>query len=105
MSAAPIRLTVWIEGEHYRPLLELARQKGYEDVSQLLGRAAPTLLEKPAPTRKVYVRVTPDMRARMVELRHRGATMAEIARALGVSEASVWNHLNAAETINAEATR
>lgn len=103
--SAPIRLTVWVDGDHYRPLLELAHAKGYEDVGQLLGRAAPALLERPAPQRKTYVRVTPDMRARMVELRSRGSSMAEIARTLGISEASVWNHLNAASTINAETTR
>lgn len=105
MSAAPIRIAVWIDGEHYRPLLELAQRKGYADVGQLLGRTAPQLLEKPAPGRRSYVRVTPDMRARMAELREQGDTFATIAGKLGVSVRSVWGHLNEASTINSEATR
>lgn len=94
MSDIRIPIKTWLRAPTYRRLAAIARAYNVPDVGTLLERLAERAVSAPAePTRRRWVRVTPELRERMLQLHAAGMKPAAIAEALGVSVSSVKNHL------------
>lgn len=93
MSDVRIPIKTWLRAATYRRLSAIARAYNVPDVGTLLERLAERAVSAPAPaTRRAYVRVTPELRARIRQLQADGLTRAQIAAELGLSVSSVKNH-------------
>ncbi len=97
MSDFDVPVKTWIRSDIYRQLVQLA--KDYDtSVAVLVAWAATNSIKaRPAPKRK-YVRMTPELFERLVELAKTDLTTAQIARELGVSHGTVDNHIQRARS-------
>lgn len=102
MSAAKVQsstdevrvpIKAWLPGSTYRALRQIADQM-HTDVGQLLVLLAQQSVHQRTNTgRKAYVRMTPQRLNRMVEMWKAGHHYTAIARELGCSQSSVYQHL------------
>lgn len=94
MSDIRVPIKTWLRGPTYRRLSAIARAYNFKDVGSLLEHLAErAIAPTPTPTRRTYVRVTPELLARIHQLHSTGSTNADIATELGMSVSSVKNHL------------
>jgi DNA invertase Pin-like site-specific DNA recombinase len=97
MSRDDVRVPVkaWLRGPTFLSL-ERAAAERRTTVGDLLSVLADRAIEK-RPAGRVYVRVTDEMRSAIAELHAQGLGTTAIARRVGCSVASVYNHLPSKE--------
>lgn len=94
MSADDIRVPIktWLRGPTFRRLEHIAAKRR-ATIGDLLAELADRAVEPSKKRPRVYVHITPEMRDQIAALAAEGLGTSAIARAVGCSVASVYNHL------------
>jgi hypothetical protein len=92
MTDVRVPIKTWLKGPTYLAWERRARAEN-TTVGVLLADFADRALKPRTRPKRGYVRVTDEMRDRIAELHSQGAALPAIAREVGCSLASVYNHL------------